>query len=72
MNTKELIEALEAWAPMVASGYEVPAAGQVMLEAARRLALADRHTNCLMNGINDRRKLDNRKQTDRQTSARDL
>lgn len=41
MNTKELIAALESWAPMVSSGYEVPAAGQVMLEAARRLALAE-------------------------------
>lgn len=37
MDTKELIAALEAWAPMVSSGYEVPAAGQVMFEAARRL-----------------------------------
>lgn len=41
MNTKQLIAALEAWAPMVSSGYEVPAAGQVMLEAARRLTLAE-------------------------------
>lgn len=37
MDTKQLIAALEMWAPMVASGYEVPAAGQVMMEAARAL-----------------------------------
>lgn len=37
MDNKQLIAALEMWAPMVASGYEVPAAGQVMMEAARRL-----------------------------------
>jgi hypothetical protein len=41
MKTEDLIAALESWAPLVSSGYEVPAAGQVMLEAARRLALAE-------------------------------
>lgn len=38
IDIKELIAALEAWAPMVSSGYEVPAVGQVMLEAARALS----------------------------------
>lgn len=38
MDTKQLIAALEMWAPMVASGYKVPAASQVMFEAARFLS----------------------------------
>jgi hypothetical protein len=42
LDTKQLIAALEAWAPLVSSGYEVPAAGQVMMEAARRLELAEK------------------------------
>lgn len=29
-----LVKALEAWGPLIASGYEVPAAGQVVLNAA--------------------------------------
>lgn len=32
-----LPEQLRAWAPLVSSGYEVPAAGQVMMDAAREL-----------------------------------
>jgi len=39
----DLIAALEAWGPMVSSGYEVPAAGRVMLNAIDALrAYAER------------------------------
>lgn len=34
---KALVEQLEAWAPLVSSGYEVPAAGQTMMNASRAL-----------------------------------
>lgn len=34
---KALVEQLEAWAPLVSSGYEVPAAGQAMMNASRTL-----------------------------------
>lgn len=34
---KALVEQLEAWAPLVSSGYEVPAAGQTMTNASRAL-----------------------------------
>lgn len=34
---KALVEQLEAWAPLVSSGYEVPAAGQAMMNASRAL-----------------------------------
>jgi len=37
-NDASLIDALRAWAPMVASGYECPAAAQRMVEAADRIA----------------------------------
>ena len=33
-NDEGLVERLRAWAPLVSSGYEVPAAGQCMAEAA--------------------------------------
>lgn len=36
-DVKALVCALEAWAPLVSSGYEVPAAGQTMMEAAATL-----------------------------------
>lgn len=51
MNTKELIKALEAWAPMVSSGYEVPAAGQVMFEAARKLSGLDKALDRINEGL---------------------
>jgi hypothetical protein len=51
MDMKELIKALEAWAPMVESGYEVPAAGQVMMEAARRLAGLDKALDRINEGL---------------------
>jgi len=34
IHTQGIIDALRAWAPLVASGYEVPAASRPMLEAA--------------------------------------
>ena len=34
IERRRVVAALDAWAPLVASGYEVPAAGQVMLDAA--------------------------------------
>lgn len=36
-DVKALVEQLEAWAPLVSSGYEVPAAGQTMMNASRAL-----------------------------------
>jgi hypothetical protein len=51
MDTKQLIAALEMWAPMVASGYEVPAAGQVMMEAARRLSGVDKALDRINEGL---------------------
>lgn len=36
-DVKALVDALEAWAPLVSSGYEVPAAGQTMMNASRAL-----------------------------------
>lgn len=33
----EIVERLRAWGPMVSSGYECPAAGTVMHEAAARI-----------------------------------
>ncbi|WP_133125767.1 hypothetical protein [Thalassospira marina] len=36
-----IITQLRAWAPMVSSGYEVPAAGQVMLNAAAEIEAKD-------------------------------
>lgn len=36
-----LPEQLRAWAPLVSSGYEVPVAGQVMMDAARALEEAE-------------------------------
>ena len=33
----DLVERLRAWEPLVSSGYEVPAAGQVMFQAADRI-----------------------------------
>lgn len=35
----DLVSALKAWAPLVSSGYEVPAAGQKMLQAAATIAV---------------------------------
>jgi hypothetical protein len=46
-----MIERLEAWEPLVSSGYEVPAAGRSMLEAAAMLrdvaAERDALANCV-------------------------
>lgn len=36
-NVKALVDALEAWASPISSGYEVPAAAQAILQAARTL-----------------------------------
>ena len=33
----DLVERLRAWEPLVSSGYEVPAAGQAMFQAADRI-----------------------------------
>lgn len=51
MSNDELIAALGAWAPMVEEGYEVPAAGQVMREAARRLAMMNKALDHINQGL---------------------
>jgi hypothetical protein len=40
-DTKWIIEGLKAWSPMVASGYECPAAASTMNQAADMLAAKD-------------------------------
>lgn len=40
-DSGELVERLRAWGPLVSSGYECPAAGTAMHEAANALAAKD-------------------------------
>lgn len=40
-RSREIARSLRAWAPLVAAGYEVPAASKAMLEAATILELGE-------------------------------
>ncbi len=44
----EIVVAMQAWAPLISSGYQVPAAGQMMIEAAAEIERLQAYNTTLL------------------------